>query len=58
MFDLDDTIKIIDFSKAITQNDIIINNYVRHNEDVDFCNFKNMILNIVYYEKSNNFNNN
>jgi hypothetical protein len=58
MFDLDGTIKIIDFSKAITQNDIIINNYVRHNEDVDFCNFKNMILNIVYYEKSNNFNKN
>jgi len=57
MFDLDGTIKIIDFSKVITQNDIIVNNYVRHNEDVDFYNFKNMILNIVYYEKSNNFNN-
>ena len=58
IFDLDGTIKVIDFSKTITQNDIIINNYVRHNEDVDFDNFKNMILNIVYYEKSNNFNKN
>ena len=58
MFDLDGTIKILDFSKVITQNDIIKNNFVRHNEDVDFYNFKNMILNIVYYEKSNNFKNN
>ena len=58
MFDLDGTIKILDFSKVITQSDIIKNNYVRHNEDVDFFNFKNMILNIIYYEKSNNFNNN
>ena len=58
MFDLDGTIKILDFSKVITQSDIIKNNYVRHNEDVDFLNFKNMILNIIYYEKSNNFNNN
>ena len=58
MFDLDGTIKILDFSKVITQNDIIKNNYARHNEDVDFYNFKNMILNIVYYEKSNNFKNN
>ena len=58
MFDLDGTIKILDFSKVITQSDIIKNNYARHNEDVDFYNFKNMILNIVYYEKSNNFKNN
>ena len=58
MFDLDGTIKILDFSKVITQSDIIKNNYVRHNEDIDFLNFKNMILNIIYYEKSNNFNNN
>ena len=58
MFDLDGTIKILDFSKVITQSDIIKNNYIRHNEDVDFLNFKNMILNIIYYEKSNNFNNN
>ena len=58
MFDLDGTIKILNFSKVITQNDIIKNSYARHNEDVDFFNFKNMILNIIYYEKSNNFNNN
>ncbi len=58
MFDLDGTIKIIDFSKAITQSDIIINNYIRHNEDIDFNSFKNMMINIIYYEKTNNLNNN
>ena len=58
MFDLDGTIKVIDFSQVISQRDIIKINFVRHNEDVDFIKFKNMILNIVYNEKSNNFKNN
>ena len=58
MFDLDGTIKVIDFSQVISQRDIIKINFVRHNEDVDFIKFKNMLLNIVYNEKSNNFKNN
>ena len=58
MFDLDGIIKIIDFSKVISQNDIIKKNFVRHNEDIDFFKFKNMILNIIYYEKSNYIKNN
>jgi hypothetical protein len=58
MFDLDGIIKIIDFSKVISQNDIIKKNFVRHNEDVDFFKFKDVILNIIYFEKSNNIKNN
>lgn len=57
LFDLDGTIKVIDFSKAITQSDIIKNSIARHNDDVDFIKFKKMILNIVKIEKSNNFKN-
>ena len=57
MFDLDGTIKIIDFSEAITQTDIIKNSYARHNDDVDFYKFKDMILTIIDNQKSNNFNN-
>ena len=58
MFDLDGTIKVIDFSQVISQRDIIKINFARHSDDVDFIKFKNMILNIVYNEKSNNFKNN
>ena len=58
MFDLNGTVKVIDFSQTITQRDIIKNNFVRHKDDVDFIKFKNMILNIVDCEKSNNFKNN
>ena len=58
LFDLNGNIKIIDFSKAITQSDIIKNSIARHNDDVDFIKFKKMILNIVKIEKSNNFKNN
>lgn len=58
MFDLDGTIKVIDFSQVISQRDIIKINFVKHSDDVDFIKFKNMLLNIVYNEKSNNFKNN
>ena len=58
MFDLDGTIKIIDFSLVMAQKDIIKNNFAKHNDDIVFIKFKNMILNIVYFEKSNNFKNN
>ena len=57
MFDLDGAIKIIDFSQVITQIDIIKNSYARHNDDVDFYKFKDMILTIIDNQKSNNFNN-
>ena len=57
MFDLDGTIKIIDFSEVISQIDIIKNSYARHNDDVDFYKFKDMILTIIDNQKSNNFNN-
>ena len=58
MFDLDGIIKIIDFSKVISQKDIIKKNFVRHNEDVDFFKFRDVILNIIYFEKTNNIKNN
>ena len=57
MFDLDGTIKIIDFSKVNTENKIIKNKNARHHDDVDFNNFKSMILNFIYLEKSSNFKN-
>ena len=57
MFDLDGTIKIIDFNKVNTENKIIKTKNIRHNDDVDFNNFKSMILNFIYLEKSSNFKN-
>ena len=55
MFDLDGTIKIIDFSKVNTENEIIKTKNMRHNDDVDFNKFKSMISNFIYLEKSSNF---
>ena len=57
LFDLDGTIKIIDFSKVTKQKDMIKYHHIKFYEDVDFIQFKNMILNIIYYEKTNNSNN-
>ncbi len=57
MFDLDGNIRILDFSKVMTQHDMIRYSYIRHNEDKDFICFKNMILDIIFYEKSKNLNN-
>ena len=41
----------------MTQHDMIRYSYIRHNEDKDFICFKNMILDIIFYEKSKNLNN-
>jgi hypothetical protein len=57
MFDLDGTIKIIDFNKVNTENKIIKTKNIRHNDDVDFNKFKSMLLNFIYLEKSSNFKN-
>ena len=57
MFDLDGSLKLLDFSKVMNQHDMIKSSLVKHNEDRDFTNFKNMILNIIFYEKSKNMNN-
>ena len=55
-FDLDGNIKLIDFSKVEKQNEMIKINFIRHGDDVDFVSFKNIILNIIYYEKNNKIN--
>jgi hypothetical protein len=57
MFDLDGTIKIIDFSKVNTENENIKTKNIRHNDDVDFNKFKSMVSNFIYLEKSSNFKN-
>ena len=36
MFDLDGNIKLLDFSKVMSQHDMIKNSLIRHGEDVDF----------------------
>lgn len=57
MFDLDGTIKIIDFSKVNTENENIKTKNMRHNDDIDFNKFKSMVSNFIYLEKSSNFKN-
>lgn len=57
IFDLDGNIKFIDFSKVESQHDMIKTKFLRHGEDLDFISFKNMIINIINYEKNNNINN-
>ena len=57
IFDLDGNIKFIDFSKVESQHDMIKTKFLRHGEDLDFISFKNMIINIINYEKNNSINN-
>ena len=57
IFDLDGNIKIIDFSKVESINDMIKKNFMRHGDDLDFISFKNMITNVIYCEKNNNLSN-
>jgi len=57
MFDLDGTIKIIDFSKVKAENENIKTKKMRFKDDIDFNIFKSMVSNFIYLEKSSNFKN-